>query len=249
MKVPKIILMLFAILSINQMQSQTNFDHTVWDLQLLLNVSEDGKVDYNGFMNDSSQLYRYFKQLSENPPQENWAREEKLAYWINAYNAYTIKLVIDSYPIKSIKDLDDPWGKKFFKIDGIWHSLGELEHKILRKFGDPRIHFAINCASISCPRIWNRAYTANNVNNALDYQTKKFINDPSFNTITKDKVIVSKIFTWYKKDFRVNGGNVKDFINRYSAIKIDKQSKKGYKEYNWKLNEQSKKDPAAISLD
>ncbi|PKV48154.1 uncharacterized protein DUF547 [Aquimarina sp. MAR_2010_214] len=249
MKAPKIILVLFAILSINQMQSQNSFDHIIWDQALLLNVSDDGKVDYNGFMRDSSQLYRYFKQLSENPPQENWTREEKLAYWINAYNAYTIKLVIDSYPLKSIKDLDDPWGKKFFKIDGVWHSLGELEHKILRKFGDPRIHFAINCASISCPVVWNRAYTADNLNTALDHQTEKFINDPTRNTITKDKVIVSKIFTWYKKDFKVNGGNVKDFINRYASIKIDKQSKKGYKEYNWKLNEHSNEYPAAVVLD
>ncbi|WP_109098103.1 DUF547 domain-containing protein [Aquimarina sp. AU58] len=249
MKAPKIILVLFAILSLNQIQSQNSFDHILWDQALLLNVSDDGKVDYNGFMRDSSQLYRYFKQLSDNPPQENWTREEKLAYWINAYNAYTIKLVIDSYPLKSIKDLEDPWGKKFFKIDGVWYSLGELEHKILRKFGDPRIHFAINCASISCPVVWNRAYTADNLNSALDSQTEKFINDPTRNTITKDKVIVSKIFSWYKRDFKVNGGDVKDFINRYAAIKIEKQPKKGYKEYNWGLNEQSKDYPSAVVLD
>ncbi|WP_103069574.1 DUF547 domain-containing protein [Aquimarina sediminis] len=237
MKAPKFILISAFILFISQVQSQNTFDHSTWDQALLLSVSEEGKVDYNGFMRDSSLLYKYFTELSENPPKENWTREEKLAYWINAYNAYTIKLVIDSYPINSIKDLEDPWGKKFFKISGEWYSLGDLEHKILRKFGDPRIHFAINCASFSCPVVWNRAYTGDNVQNALDQQTKKFINDPTRNTITDKEVNVSKIFTWYKKDFKVNGGDVKDFINRYAAVKIEKQPKKGYKEYDWSLNE------------
>ncbi|MEW7290138.1 DUF547 domain-containing protein [Aquimarina sp. 2304DJ70-9] len=246
MKAPKLILLLLAVLFINQLQSQSKFNHSVWDQALLLNVSEDGKVDYNGFMRDSSQLYQYFRQLSENPPQEDWTREEKLAYWINAYNAYTIKLVIDSYPLKSIKDLKDPWDKKFFKIDGVWHSLGELEHKIIRKFGDPRIHFAVNCASISCPVVWNRAYTADNLHEALDQQTEKFINDPVRNTITNTEVSVSKIFTWYKKDFKVNGGDVKDFINRYAKVKISNQPKKGYKEYNWLLNEQAVVTPAFV---
>ncbi|WP_271768941.1 DUF547 domain-containing protein [Aquimarina algiphila] len=237
MKAPKFILALLAVIFINQTQAQNTFDHSIWDQALLLNVNEEGKVNYNGFMRDSSQLYQYFSQLSANPPKEDWTREEKLAYWINAYNAYTIKLIIDSYPLKSIKDLDNPWGKKFFKINGEWYSLGELEHKILRKFGDPRIHFAINCASFSCPIVWNRAYTAENVNEALDQQTKKFINDPTRNTITDEEVNVSKIFTWYKKDFKVNGGDVKDFINRYALVKIGKQPKKGYKDYDWSLNE------------
>ncbi len=246
MKAPRLIIVALTVLFFNQAQSQKGFDHYVWDQALLLNVSEDGKVDYNGFMRDSSQLYKYFKQLSENPPQEDWTRDEKLAYWINAYNAYTIKLIIDSYPLKSIKDLEDPWGKKFFKINGEWYSLGDLEHKILRKFGDPRIHFAINCASISCPVVWNRAYTAENLQTALDQQTEKFINDPIRNTITENVVSVSKIFSWYKKDFKVNGGDVKDFINRYAAVKIENQPKKGYKDYDWNLNEEAVVTPAFV---
>jgi len=246
MKTFTIISTLFISIFLNQIQAQLGFDHSTWDQALLLNVTEDGKVDYDGFMTDSSQLYKYFRELSENPPQQNWSREEKLAYWINAYNAYTIKLVIDSYPLTSIKDIQDPWGKKFFKIDNVWHSLGELEHKILRKFGDPRIHFAINCASISCPVVWNRAYTAENLHTALDQQTSKFINDPSRNIITSSVVNVSKIFSWYKKDFRVNGGDVKDFINRYSAIKIRNQQTKGYKTYDWGLNERAVVTPALV---
>ncbi len=249
MKAPKIIIALFIILSFSQLQAQNTFDHSAWDQALILNVSDDGKVNYDGFMKDSSQLYKYFKQLSENPPQENWTREEKMAYWINAYNAYTIKLVMDSYPLKSIKDLKDPWGKKFFKIDSEWYSLADLEHKILRKFGDPRIHFAINCASISCPIVWNRAYTGDNLQNALDHQTSQFINDPQRNTINDNVVKVSELFNWYKKDFKVNGGDVKDFINRYATVKIGDQKKKGYRKYDWGLNEQTEPSPALFAVD
>jgi len=99
---------------------------------------------------------------------------------------------------------------------------------------------------MSCPVVWNRAYTADNLHVALDQQTSKFINDPSRNIITAYEVSVSKIFTWYKKDFKVNGGDVKDFINRYADIKISNQSKKGYKAYDWKLNEQTEVTPAFV---
>ncbi|WP_255452806.1 DUF547 domain-containing protein [Aquimarina sp. RZ0] len=236
MNVPKLLLLLFTMIAI-QIKAQQPLSHAIWDQILLINVSDDGKVNYKGFMRDSSQLYEYFAYLSDNAPTERWSKEEKLAYWINAYNAYTIKLIIDNYPINSIKDIKDPWDKKFFKIDGVLYSLNELEHKILRKLNDPRIHFAINCASFSCPVVWNRAFTARNVDKALDTQTRNFINDPLRNTITNEVVEVSKIFSWFKKDFKIGGGDAKSFINKYSEIKIDKQPKKGYKKYNWSLNE------------
>ncbi|MDH7447952.1 DUF547 domain-containing protein [Aquimarina sp. 2201CG14-23] len=237
MKTPKIIISLVLLLISFQIKAQENLDHAVWDQILLINVSEDGKVDYKGFMRDSAKLYEYFTYLSDNPPATSWSKEETLAYWINAYNAYTIKLIIDNYPLKSIKEIKNPWDRKFFKINGVLHSLNELEHKILRKLGDPRIHFAINCASFSCPIVWNRAFTARNVDNALDTLTGNFINDPLRNTITEDVVEVSKIFSWFKKDFKVDGEDAKAFINKYSKVKIDKQPKKGYKKYNWSLNE------------
>ena len=236
------------LLTTTVVNAQEKFDHTSWDQALLLNVSDEGLVNYNRFMRDSSLLYSYFQELSVNKPDETWSRDEQMAYWINAYNAYTIKLIIDSYPITSIKDIEDPWDKKFFKIDGEWYSLNDLEHKILRKYGDPRIHFAINCASFSCPVVWNRAYTADNLQTALDAQTEKFINDPTRNTITKTDVKVSKIFSWYKRDFKINGGDVVDFINRYAKVKIDNQAEKGYRDYDWNLNE-LKIDPNTYVLD
>ncbi|GAA3508299.1 DUF547 domain-containing protein [Aquimarina addita] len=217
--------------------SQEKFDHTSWDTALLLNVYEDGSVNYAGFMQDSSYLYKYFKELSQNRPDASWSRNEQMAYWINAYNAYTIKLVIDSYPIESIKDLKKPWDKKFIKIDGEWLSLNDIEHNILRKFGDARIHFAINCASISCPVISNRAYTAENLYELLDIQAERFINDPTRNTITASHISLSKIFSWYRKDFKENGEDLVGFVNRYSRIPITNQDDLGPKDYNWSLNE------------
>ncbi|WP_025743426.1 DUF547 domain-containing protein [Aquimarina pacifica] len=232
-----ITILYFALsLSLN-LYSQEKFDHSSWDQALLLNVFEDGSVNYEGFMKDSSLLYRYFQELSENRPNANWSKEEQMAYWINTYNAYTIKLIIDSYPLKSIKDLKKPWDKKFIKIDGEWFSLNDVEHKILRKFGDSRIHFAINCASISCPVVWNRAYTADNLNYALDSQAEKFINDPTRNKITKTTISLSRIFSWYKRDFKQDDEDLKSFINQYAKIKITNQSNVGPMEYNWSLNE------------
>ncbi len=233
----KIFLLLFIMAILPITAQQNSVDHSLWDALLKKHVSPDGKVNYMGFTTDSAQLYEYFFILSKNIPKENWNKQEKLAYWINTYNAYTIKLIIDNYPIKSIKDIKDPWDKQFFKIADDWFSLNQVEHKILRKFGDPRIHFAINCASFSCPPLLNKAYTRANVNSALEKQAYNFINDPVRNTINNDVVSVSKIFSWFKKDFKINGGDVKDYINRFSKIKIKDQSEKGYKKYDWSLNE------------
>ncbi len=228
--------LLITLITYITMIGQNKFDHTSWDTALLLNVSKNGFVDYEGFMQNSYLLYDYFQELSENKPDKTWTKNERMAYWINAYNAYTIKLIIDSYPVKSITNLKKPWEKEFFKIDGEWYSLNDLEHKILRKFDDPRIHFAINCASISCPVVWNRAYTAENLQEALDRQTRDFINDPTRNQITRSKVLISKIFDWFRRDFKVNDGDVIEFINKYSNVKIRENQNLKYKDYDWGLN-------------
>ncbi len=216
--------------------AQDKADHSVWDQILILNVSEDGKVNYEGVMKDSPLFYQYFRSLSNNPPTEEWTREEKLAYWVNAYNSIVVKMIIDNYPVKNINELHDPWNQKFFRIKDKRYSLDDIEHKILRKFNEPRIHFIINCASSSSPKLMNMAYTAKNINEALEKCTRDFINDPTKNIITQDQVSLSQIFEWYKDDF--NNGDVIEFINLYSNIKIKKIPKNGYKEYDWALNEQ-----------
>ena len=211
-------------------------DHKQWNDLLQKYVSKNGKVNYKGFKKDGKNLQIYLDNLAKNTPQKSWSRNATLAYWINAYNAFTVKLIIDNYPTKSIKDIKDPWDKEFFTLGSKKYSLGEIEHKILRKMNEPRIHFAINCASFSCPNLLNEAYTEKNLNTQLNTVSKSFINDPSKNTISADKVEISKIFDWFSGDFKTNG-SVIDYLNKFSKVKISKNAKVKYKEYNWALNE------------
>ena len=214
-----------------------SFDHSIWD-QLLKNyVADNGKVNYKGFKQDAKLLNGYIDYLATKIPSENWIKQEKLAYFINVYNANTIKLIIDNYPTKSIKDIKNPWSKNRIKIGEEDFSLEDIEHKILRKMNEPRIHFAINCASASCPKLLNIAYKADNIETLLEKATKDFISDSDKNKISKENVQLSKIFDWYKKDFTKNGSLI-DYINQYSKVKIDSDAKIFYLEYDWNLNEQ-----------
>lgn len=215
---------------------ETAFDHDVFDELLKKHVSDKGNVDYKAFKADRTKLKTYLTALSTNMPKEDWKREDILAYWINAYNAFTIKLIIDNYPTKSIKDIKDPWGTRFFKLGKKWYNLNEIEHQILRKMDEPRIHFAINCASVSCPQLFNEAFAADRLEDQLVKATKGFLQDTSRNEITTNQLKVSKIFKWFSKDFKKDG-NLIDFLNKYSEIVIADKAKVSYKDYDWNLNE------------
>ena len=211
------------------------FDHSTWDAVLNKNVSSTGDVNYKAIKSNPTKLNSYLEQLTNAKPNKTWSKEEILAFYINAYNAFTVKLIIDNYPTKSIKDIKKPWDQKFITIDGKQLSLNNIEHDILRKLDEPRIHFAINCASISCPKLLNKAFTANDLDNQLERVTKAFINS-SENTITEKKIEISKLFTWFKGDFTTNG-TIVDYFNKYSDITIHKKAKIKFKDYNWNLNE------------
>lgn len=213
-----------------------DIDHSKWDILLQKNVSRTGKVNYKGFIKDKTALESYLTYLSANEPSKSWSKNATLAYWINVYNAFTVKLIIDNYPTKSIKDINNPWGKKFFSIGNTKYSLEQVEHDILRKMGEPRIHFAINCASFSCPNLLNEAYTETKLEIQLSQVAKSFINDSFKNTITKSKIEISQIFNWFGGDFKTKGTLI-DFINNYSNVKIDTKAKILFKDYNWSLNE------------
>lgn len=213
-------------------------DYSDWENLLQRNVLANGKVNYKGFKEDISKLNTFLRTLSNTKINTAWTKNDKIAYWINVYNAYTVKLILNNYPVSSIKEIDRPWKTEFFPINGKLMSLHEVEHGILRSFGEPRIHFAINCASRSCPRLIQIPYTAANLNKLLDRQTKEFINDEFYNTISEYSAIVSEIFNWYKKDFKETHGTVINFINQYSNVIIADQKDKGYKPYDWSLNEQ-----------
>lgn len=211
-------------------------DHKQWNDLLQKHVSNKGNVDYKGFKKDAATLQSYLNVLSKNLPEKSWSKNAVLAYWINAYNAYTVKLILDNYPIKSIKKIDNPWDKEFFTLGTKKYSLGEIEHKILRKMNEPRIHFAINCASFSCPNLANEAYTETELEKQLETAAKSFVNDKTKNTITVDKIEISSIFDWFSSDFKTKGTLI-DFLNKYSTVQINKKAKVKYKEYNWNLNE------------
>ncbi|MDX1629587.1 MAG: DUF547 domain-containing protein [Fulvivirga sp.] len=227
--------------------SPTPPSHDIWDQLTKKHVRADGMVDYKGFIQDKDILERYLDLLSNNAPDpDTWSKEERLAYWINAYNAFTIKLIIDNYPVESIQDLhptlkipgvNTVWHKKFFKIGGVETSLDEIEHDILRKkFDEPRIHFAINCASFSCPPLRKEAYKAEKLNKQLDEMAHRFINDEKRNKITPDNPEVSKIFSWFTKDFTKHG-SLRAYLNKYSDTKIKEGADIDYMDYDWRLND------------
>ena len=211
-------------------------DHKSWDRLLHSFVDDNGNVDYLGFKKESEALNQYLEQLGKNTVNENWSREKKLAYYINLYNAATVKLILDNYPLASIRDINKPWDKAWIKYGGEFISLGEIEHQILRKMNEPRIHFAINCASYSCPKLLNEAYTEGKLDKQLDKATKDFVNDPSRNKISENKVALSKIFKWYKIDFE-NNGSLIVYLNQYLKSSINPDAKIEYLKYNWSLNE------------
>lgn len=229
------------------MAGTTPPSHQIWDQLVKTHVKPNGMVDYKGFIREKAKLESYLKLLSENAPdRKTWSKNQQLAYWINAYNAFTVKLIVDNYPTKSIRDLGpklkiplikDVWHYKFFKIGGVETSLDEIEHSIIRKeFDEPRIHFAINCASVSCPPLLNEAFTAEKLESQLQKVAIGFINDPTRNKITQDAAQISSIFSWFQGDFTKKGSLI-DFLNLYSKVKIKPNAKISHLDYNWNLNE------------
>lgn len=224
-------------------------DHSTWNALLKKHVSSAGYVNYNGFQADQAKLKSYLSLISKSAPAKSWSQNEKLAYWINAYNAFTVQLILDNADknITSIKDIgskvkipfvNTPWDVKFIKIGGKEMDLNNIEHGIIRKqFNDPRIHFALVCAAKSCPPLRNEAFVASRLSAQLDDQGRKFINDKSKNNISSSsKASLTKILNWYGGDFKKNGKTVIDWVNKYSNTKLNSNADISYMEYYWGLN-------------
>lgn len=222
--------------------------HDKWTALVEKHVGTDGLVDYKGFMKDKNELQSYLDILSENAPAKSWSENDKIAYWLNAYNVFTIKLITDNYPLKSIKDLggknqvifiNTPWDIKFFKIKDKTMTLNRIEHRILRSnFKEPRIHFALNCASMSCPKLRREAYTGSKLDVQLTDQAKDFLRDDSRNKITANNPKVSAIFDFYGRDMvKWSGKTLIGYINQYAKVKIEENTQLQFLEYNWDLNE------------
>jgi Protein of unknown function, DUF547 len=220
-------------------------DHSLYG-QLLKKYVREGVVDYRGFKNEETVLDQYLKLL-ENTETKKLSSQDQYAFYVNAYNAWTIKLILSAYPgIKSIKELggflSTPWKKKMVRIEGQIQTLDDIEHEILRKrFKDPRIHFAVNCASKGCPPLRSEPYQGNRLDQQLDEMTIAFLNDPARNFLKGDTLFVSSLFKWYAEDFNsaIVGFFLKyargDLKNRVEANR-DRINVK-YLDYDWSLND------------
>lgn len=233
-------------------KKENSFSHAQFD-QVLKKFSEDGKVDYKGLTRDRSDLDEYITSLSSVSKKafNAWSEHEQIAYLINYYNAATIQLIIDNYPVKSIKDLggffSSPWKKEFINLFGAKRSLNHIEHEILRKrYKEPRVHFALVCASIGCPILREEAYTGELLVAQLKDQALNFLADPNKNYWDpKSKTLyLSPIFKWFAEDFEKQSGAVWAFIYPYlpkeerKSIQALTQGKPRirYTNYDWNLN-------------
>jgi len=226
--------------------STEQVDHSLY-AALLENHVKEGVVDYQGFKNEEARLDQYLKVL-ENTDTKALSRDEQFAFYVTAYNAWTIKLILGGYPgVKSIKDLGSlfksPWEKKLCRIDGGIISLDDIEHKILRpRFQDPRVHFAVNCASRSCPPLMSEPYEGSKLDEQLDSSVRAFLNNPERNYLEGNKLFVNKIFKWFSDDF---SNDVVGFFLKYAEGTFKEKltanrdkTKIKHLHYDWSLNGQ-----------
>jgi hypothetical protein len=229
-------------------------DHSVFDRLLAKYVTPYGVryASWNESAADREALVGYLQHLQSLPVSEirklEGGREEALAYWINLYNAATLQLVLGGYPVDSIKDLGNlirtPWKRKVVKVEGLALSLDEIENDIIRpRFGDPRIHFALNCAAIGCPPLLDAAYLPDRLDAQLERQTQLFLGDPKRNGVDAEegKLYLSKIFDWYEEDFVAAAGSVRAYVMPHlpalQEIKPSRELEVVYRDYDWSLNE------------
>lgn len=244
---------------------EASFDHQIWDRLLgehvqLINQGQASQVDYRGMAVDEEKLDQYLDALGavSRASFAQWSQEEQLAFLINAYNAWTVKLILSKYPdLESIKDLGSlfrsPWKKQFIPLFGEQLSLDDIEHGLIRESGrynEPRIHFAVNCASIGCPALANHAYAGAALDAQLERVTGLFLADRTRNRLVDGRLQVSSIFKWYREDFERGWQGVDSlptFFFRYrQSLGLDRQQADAvvagkvpitFFDYDWRLND------------
>jgi Protein of unknown function, DUF547 len=240
------------------------FDHgyATWDGLVKKHVkwlpdNKQSRVDYAAFAKDRAELKKVLDALSAVPKAEfdGWSKDQRMAFLINAYNAFTVEVILTKYPdIKSIKELGSfnrgPWKNEFFTLLGDKHHLDWIEHEELRpKYGDPRVHAAVNCASIGCPALRNEAFTAARLDAQLEDGMMRFLGDRTRNRVADGKLQVNSIFKWFKEDFEKGQkgfSKVEDVFAKYAAQLSDKPEEQAaikakslpvtYLDYDWSLN-------------
>jgi hypothetical protein len=241
----RVVLVLLLLLPLTAL----GVDHGAWNALLkkhvvLLEGGKASQVDYAGMASDRAALKKYLGQLSAAPEAEfaQWPKEEQMAFLINAYNAFTVEKILTRYPdIRSIWDFGkvfgNPFRDRFFVLLGKPFSLDDIEHETLRKnYREPRVHFAVNCASIGCPMLREEAYVAARLERQLEEQAVRFLSDRSRNRYRDGRFEVSRIFDWFKEDFEPR----EQFFARYAQVlgaPPGAAPPLAFLDYDWSLND------------
>jgi hypothetical protein len=229
-------------------------DHSSWTNFLdsyLVTGSSDGvnRVQYSAVSSeDRAELEGYISSL-ERVAVRDLNSKEQMAYWINLYNALTVWVILDHFPVESIRDIDispglfsdGPWGAKLLQIEGKKVTLDDIEHRILRPvYEDNRIHYAVNCASIGCPNLQPRAYTARNLEEMLEAGAREYVNSPRGARFEGNRLVVSSIYDWFQEDFGDSEGDVIEHLITYAspdlAAKLQVYRGRLRYEYDWDIN-------------
>ncbi|MCP4933772.1 MAG: DUF547 domain-containing protein [bacterium] len=235
-----------------QKGSSKSVNHAVWDklLKTYVHKSKSGlnEVNYRAFKKSGHKALKSYLQELQSTNVKSLDRDEQFAFWVNLYNAKTIDVILSKYPVFSIKNIKSgifspgPWKLKNMKVNGEALTLDDVEHKILRGlWRDPRIHYAVNCASIGCPNLAIDAFTAANSQKLLDEGARAYINSPRGVKVSGGRVQTSKIYKWFKKDFGGNEQGILKHLRLYAAPELAAKLKSARSiysyDYNWSLND------------
>ena len=215
-----------------------------WSAMLRLHVMADGRLDYDGLLNDEDELLGYLQSLRKVRPQVGaWTPDQIKAFWLNTYNAAAANLVLENYPVASINDIrvktvggyESPWETVVVNVGGQNYSLNQIEQLLRQQFRDPRIHFALNYGAASAAPMLAEAYTGPQLSRQLDQQASRFINDSAFNQLSPQQVLLSALFRSYATEF---GGEPQllAFINRYAHTPVLPTASIEYLSFSWALN-------------
>lgn len=258
----KVIIIMFIVSVFPVLAMGFDHGHSGLDALLVKHVKLFGggvasEVDYRGLSADGEALKKYLDELSLVSQKEfyGWSKDRQLAFLINAYNAFTLELIVKNYPVKSIRKiggfLKSPWKIEFVELFGKKMSLDDIEHGLIRAKGvydEPRIHFAVVCASIGCPALQNKAFTAKNLEVMLETGMVRFLSDKTRNRFDpkEKKFEISKIFKWYGDDFKGKYGSVNQLLKKYADYLVEKKediivaaktNDIDYLDYDWDLND------------
>ena len=235
-----------------QKGSSTTVDHSIWDglLKTYVHKSPSGlnEVDYKAFKRSGHKALKKYLRGLQTTNVKKLDRDEQFAFWANLYNAKTIDVILQRYPVSSIKKIKSglfspgPWKLKILKVNGVTLTLNDVEHGILRKiWRDPRVHYAVNCASIGCPNLGRTAFTGKNLQKMLDAGARAYINSPRGVRVKNGRVTASKIYSWFNEDFGGNERGVLKHMLKYAkpalAAKLKAAGSIYSYQYDWSLND------------